>query len=304
MRTTNLERGGVTMCQFCVQHGDGKRWYLEASTYAYDLDTDLKRREYMLDFVRDFGSSRATALRYMPILDKTPEPLRAGGRALFSRTMKKSHYGQPVPIEECEQILDIATSVVRLPCPCRFYSGKKDDGYCLAITTKPIDSLLEEAFADYDLGPDVTKFQRLTKAEAVSLLRRAEDEGLMHSVWTFVTPFIGAICNCDIESGCMAMKLTVTHKAPIMFKGEYIAAVDGEACAGCAGCVDRCPFGAMTIEPRTRRAFVDPAACYGCGTCRSACSYDAIELRDRETGEPLSVLRAEPAAPAVLATAG
>ena len=42
------------MCQFCVEHGEGKRWYLEASNYAYDLDSDLKRREYVLEFIRGF----------------------------------------------------------------------------------------------------------------------------------------------------------------------------------------------------------------------------------------------------------
>lgn len=292
------------MCQFCVQHGDGKRWYLEASSYAYDLDNDLKRREYLVGFVRDFSESRETALKYLPLLDKAPQPLRGAGRALFTRTMKKSHFGQPVPIEECEQILDIATAVVRLPCPCRYQSGKRDEGYCLAITTKPIDALLEEAFATYDMGPDVSKFQRLDKAEALALLRRAEDEGLMHSVWTFVTPFIGAICNCDVESGCMAMNLTVTHKAPIMFKGEYIAKVDPEDCSGCTVCVDRCPFGAIAMEPQGRRALVDPEACYGCGTCRSGCSYDAITLTDRVTGMALTSAHPDPAPRAVPATAG
>src|SRR5450759_1633851 len=248
------------MCQFCVQHGDGKRWYLEASTYAYDLDHGLERREYLVGFVRDFGASRAWTLRNLPRLAKAPQPLRDAGRALFTRTMKKSHFGQPVPIEECEQILDIATSVVRLPCPCRYHAGTRDDGYCLAITTKPIDALLEEAFASYEVGPDVSKFQRLTKPEAMALLRRTEEEGLMHSVWTFMTPFLASICTCDVESGCMAMNLTVTHKAPIMFKGEYIASVDADECAGCGACVERCPFGAMAIERVSRRALVDTQA--------------------------------------------
>lgn len=277
------------MCQFCVKHGDGKRWYLEASTYAHDLDQDLKRREYLIDFVRDFGDSREWTKRTMPLLDRAPEPIRGVGAALFTRTMKKNHFGQPVPIEECAQIFDIATSVVRLPCPCRYHAGTPDEGYCLAITTKPIDALLEEAFAAYDVGPDVSKFQRLTKTEAMKLLRRAEDEGLMHSVWTFQSPFIGAICNCNIESGCMAMDLTVTHRAPIMFKGEYIARVDEETCLGCAACVERCPFGAMAIDPASQRVVIDAEACYGCGTCRSGCAFDAITLRDRTTGEPLTV---------------
>lgn len=272
------------MCQFCVQHGDGKTWYLEASNYAFDLDSDLKRREYLLHFLKDFGEGRDYALTNLDRLEKLPAPLRDLGRSIATSRMKLYHYGQPVPIEECEQIFDLATSVVRIPCPCRYEAGTKDEGYCLAITTKPIDRYLDEGFRDYETGPDLAKFERLTKAEAIALLHRAEGEGLMHSVWTFVTPFIGAICNCSLEAGCMAMRITVEHETPIMFKGHGIAEADLDACVGCAECVERCPFDAITIGPGQRRAVVDLERCYGCGVCRSACEYGALSLVPRETG--------------------
>jgi ferredoxin len=279
------------MCQFCLQHGDGKAWYLEAATYAYDLDTDLKRAEYLVDFVRGFGKNREFALKNLDRLDRLPAPLRNLGRSVVTKQMQTSHFGQPVPIEECEQIFDIATSVVRVPCPCRHEAGSKDEGYCLAITTKPIDRLLDEGFRDYQTGPDLAKFERLTKAEALALLRRAEQEGLMHSVWTFVTPFIGAICNCSLESGCMAMRITVEHETPIMFKGHYLATADLDACTGCAECVERCPFGAIAIGPGHKRAIVDTEKCYGCGVCRSACDCGALSLAPRAAPAGAPTLR-------------
>jgi len=70
----------------------------------------------------------------------------------------------------------------------------------------------------------------------------------MHSVWTFLTPFIGAICNCNVESGCMAMKLTVGYSMPIMWRGESVAQMDAEACISCRQCVDVCPFGALSVQ--------------------------------------------------------
>ncbi len=270
------------MCQFCVQHGDGKAWYLQAETYAYDLESDLKRREYFNHFVTDFPQTKQRALVNLARLELQPAPLRDLGRARATATMMKKHFGQPVPIEECEAIFDICTSVVRVPCPCRYAAGNKDEGYCLAITTKPIDEHLDAAFADYDLGPDTAKFERLTKAQALALLRRTETEGLMHSVWTFMTPFIGAICNCSLEAGCMAMRITVEHETPIMFKGHGIAVADAEACAGCRLCLERCPFKALSIDKATRRAVVDEERCYGCGVCRSACAYGALALVPRE----------------------
>ena len=274
------------MCQFCVQHGDGRSWYLQASSYAYDLDRDLRRRDYLTDFVKDFGDNRTFALTNLERLEKLPAPLRDLGRTMASSRMKKLHYGQPVPIEECEEIFGIATSVVRLPCPCRYWAGTPDEGYCLAITTKPIDRVLDEAFADYDVGPDTAKFQRLTKQQAMAVLRRSEEQGLMHSVWTFLTPFVAAICNCSLESGCMAMRITVEHATPIMFKGHNLATCDTERCVGCAECVGRCPFGALTVGPRMRRATVDAGKCYGCGVCRSACERGALSLVPR-AGSPL-----------------
>lgn len=270
------------MCQFCVQHGDGKSWYLEASTYAYDLDSDLKRRDYLVGFLRDFEKDREWVLDNLGRLEKLPRRVQRLGKSMASKRMQEFHYGQPVPIEECETILDICTSVVRIPCPCRFYSGTADEGYCLAITTKPVDALLDEGFKDYEFGPDTSKFERLTKEQTLTLLHRCEEQGLMHSVWTFMTPFVAAICNCNLEAGCMAMRLTVEHETPNMFKGHGIADVELDACVGCAECVERCPFQAITIGPAHKRAVVDLERCYGCGVCRSACEYDALRLVPRE----------------------
>jgi len=277
------------MCQFCVQHGDGKAWYLQASTYAYDLDSDLKWADYLGDFLKGFPKDRDWALTNLTWLERLPAPMRDLGRAASTAMMKKNHFGQPVPIEECEAVFDIATSIVRIPCPCRYTAGNKTDGYCLAITTKPVDALLEKGFADYDIGPDTQKFETLTKAQAMAILRRTEQEGLMHSVWTFVTPFIGAICNCSLEAGCMAMKITIEHETPIMFKGHCLAESDLDACTGCAECVERCPFDAIAIGPGHKRAAVDTERCYSCGVCRSACEYDALRLVERE-GAPEGLL--------------
>ena len=71
-------------------------------------------------------------------------------------------------------------------------------------------------------GADFAEFEVLTKEEALQALREHEREGLCHTVWTFHTPFIGGLCNCD-RSDCIAMKATVTHDFPVMFRAEYVA---------------------------------------------------------------------------------
>jgi NAD-dependent dihydropyrimidine dehydrogenase PreA subunit len=268
------------MCEFCVQHGDGRKWYLQATNYAVDLSRDLERREYVVDFVRGFDSRMKRNVKLLNAVAIAPKPLRTAFHSLAEERQIQDHFGQPVPIEECEQIFEFATSVVQLPCVCRHFAGKPERGYCLAVTVTPMDDVLAEAFADYLGGPDVSELQRLTRAEATEVLERAEREGLMHSVWTFKTPFIAAICNCNLASGCMAMKTTLEWGHTTMWRGEYVATVDEAACSGCGACVERCPFSAIALDAR-EVTVVDPQACFGCGICRSACGMDAIALVDR-----------------------
>jgi ferredoxin len=269
------------MCEFCVQHGDGQKWYLAAENYAFDLTRDLERREFMIDFVRGFDTRMKRNVRLLDAVARAPRPAQDAFKSVARKNQLRDHFGQPVPIEECERILDFATSVVQLPCVCRHFAGMPEEGYCLAVTVTPIDDVLNEAFSDYLAGPDVSALQRLSRAEAVAVLERAEHEGLMHSVWTFKTPFIAAICNRNLASGCMAMKTTLQWNHPSMWRGEYVASIKTGACSGCGACVERCPFSAVTLGT-SGVAEIDERACFGCGICRSACGMRAIRLIDRE----------------------
>lgn len=272
------------MCEFCAQHGDGKKWYLEAENYAVDLSRDIERREYVVDFVSGFDRRMRRDVPLLKTLSAAPRPVRAAFRAYAQPRQMRDHFGQPVPIEECERIFDMATSIVQLPCVCRHFAGMPERGYCLGVTVTPADDVFTEAFRDYADGPDTAVFQRLSREEAVAVLHRAEREGMMHSVWTFKTPFIAGICNCNLASGCMAMRTTLEFDYKTMWKGEYVAAVEEARCVGCGACVERCPFGALALDER-RVAAVDRSACYGCGICRSSCRKDAIALEDRAVGD-------------------
>lgn len=269
------------MCQFCVQHGDGKVWYLEAGNYIADLEADLARRGYLIDFVQGFDRMRSRALVATRLLDKAPRPIHHMVARRVTDNQQANHFGQPVPIEECERIFDLATSIVRLPCVCRTAAGTRDDGVCLAVTVNPIDSALAEAFKDYAAGPGVPQMERLTKEQAVLLLRDCESKGLMHSVWTFHTPMIGAICNCDIASGCMAMNMTVTHDIKVMWRGEYVIEHAEETCTHCGACATLCPFDAIDYDRSARRVTVRREECYGCGVCRARCRPNSLRLVKR-----------------------
>ena len=104
----------------------------------------------------------------------------------------------------------------------------------MLVTSSPVDSVLQEGFSDYDAGPDLDDFHTMSKPQAMELLRSCEERGLLHSIWTFKTPFTAAICNCNLASGCMAMKLTAGYDIKVMWRGEDVAVLDAERCTGCA----------------------------------------------------------------------
>jgi len=270
------------MCQFCVEHGEGKRWYLQAQNYSADLESDLERRAYVVDFIAGFDRMRANAVTAGEILSKTPRPLAYLAKGTITRNMQRNHFGQPLPLEDVERVLEMATSITAIPCICRMHEPNRTaDEVCIMVTSKPIDSVLADGFKDYDGGPELDDFHTLTKNEALSLMRSCEERGLMHSIWTFKTPFTAAICNCNLSSGCMAMKMTSRYDIKVMWRGETVATLDSEACTRCAACKRVCPFSAIEAGGGQVRFIAE--RCWGCGICRSACEHGAISLHDRRT---------------------
>jgi len=271
------------MCQFCHQHGEGKKWYLQAKNYADDLLSDARRREMIRGFFKDDGEHLREQVESLEQLARAPRIVRSLIGPLVTRTQKRQHFGQVVPIEEVEKILDMVNQVVRVACICRRVTRGEDARYCFGVTLSPDISRLTELVDDSFLqGPDGTELEVMDKADALQFMRDAEPDGVLHSVWTFVTPFIGGICNCD-RSDCIAMRSTVTLGAKVMFRAEYVAEVDWDKCTGCRRCMQVCQFGALGFSATAHKVIVDQQACYGCGVCRAVCQQDAMRLVERSS---------------------
>ena len=270
------------MCQFCLQHGEGKKWYLDARNYSEDLLSDARRRKFIAEFAAGRGLPEGDAA--FRKLDKAPAFIRGIITRLVTRKMKKIHFGQVVPLEDVEKIFGFVASIVRVACVCRWKMLKQEKRYCYGISLSPkggqFGRILAEAGLSVQDGPYSSGAEKLTKEEALDAFRQHEKEGLCHTVWTFHTPFIGGICNCD-RADCLAMKATVSHAVPVMFRGEHVAEVDSDRCSGCRECMRACQFGALGYSASNKKAAVDPRWCYGCGICRAMCRKDAITLRPR-----------------------
>ena len=267
------------MCEFCVRHGDGKRWYLNAANYAEELLHDLRREKYIEEFLPEVS---AKAARWLRVIDRgrrlSPE-MTARILRVQSRRMKSLHFGQVLPLEDVAEILDIVGQVVRLPCVCREVLEKKEEAVCYLLTASPDKLGCREIIGRREESlPYVGGMERVDPSTALKEMAALEEQGRIHTVWTFVTPFIGAVCNCD-PAGCLAMNFT-ERGLSLYLRGEDVIAADTAVCSGCGDCVDLCLFGALSLDDSGVVA-ADSDLCQGCGICRRSCPTEALRLEPR-----------------------
>lgn len=261
------------MCEFCTKHGEGGKWYENARNYTEEVFRQVSSEEKLKTFLQEFpGVLRESLPRAMAWRRRYPKIYRFLAWPLATRYFKSAHFGQIVPLEDVERILERFTMVVRLPCICRRVTTGKELRYCLGIGMD-LTHVLREA-------PDFRDFDRIAPAEAIALVRHLDQAGCVHSIWTFGTPYIGAICNCDRD--CMAWRTQFKEQAvKVMWKAEYVATVDPDRCIGCRACLRRCFYDALAFDREVGKAVIAPQRCVGCGVCRAVCPKDAIALRDR-----------------------
>lgn len=273
------------MCDFCHKHGEGKKWYLRAENYAEDLLSDLRRRDLITHFFGQPGEL-GKSINQLGQLEKAPGFVRRVMTSRITKKMKKQHFGQVVPIEEVEKIFDFVTSIVRVSCICRHITLGSEQRYCYGVSMAPnggkFIQILRNIDARYLFGPDPTGLESLSKDAALAAFRDHEKEGLCHTVWTFITPFIGGVCNCD-QSDCLAMQSTMRYKVPLIFRAEYVASVNPDLCNGCRQCLHLCQFGAIGYSAAQEKVFIEARRCYGCGICRAVCKKNAILLQERQS---------------------
>ena len=196
------------MCEFCIQHGEGRQWYLQMKNYSNELlHTPLTqeqkaaigfntRNDWVDNFVKWF-----VVPAYRGKFPEEPQSLDAtsSGKAsskppseeqLLAQN-KIEHFGQVIPIEDVEKIFNVADSITRMPCGCRFENtGLTNQRYCFGLGVD-----VQHMLGKY---PDSSaSLEVLGKDDALKLIHKFDEEGLMHSVWTGVSTFVIGVCNCD-----------------------------------------------------------------------------------------------------------
>ena len=115
-------------------------------------------------------------------------------------------------------------------------------------------------------------------AEDVEIMKKAEDEGLVHKVvHTHLNPELNeeAICNC-CKCCCGLSQMWIKGINPLYTLSHYLAQVNEEDCVGCGTCANLCQVEAFEINEGI--AVVNRERCFGCGVCAHHCPEEAIEL--------------------------
>jgi Pyruvate/2-oxoacid:ferredoxin oxidoreductase delta subunit len=172
--------------------------------------------------------------------------------------------------EDVRRLIGEAKSYQLLECICRKERAlegrpcKHSSEVCLGISPE------EGAFEKYPLG------KVISKEEALRVIDKAEDEGLVHCTYN-VQEGQMFICNC-CDCCCGILRGVKEFKAPHMLaKSHFIAAIDQETCVQCGVCADeRCPMEAIVEKEGVYEVLAD--RCIGCGVCAPTCPEEAITL--------------------------
>ncbi len=183
-----------------------------------------------------------------------------------------------IPIEQVTKIVDKFDKIALSYCYCR--QQKDLIGNPCKLTDERQNCFLLGKSAkfsiDHGFGLEVSK------EKAKEIMKKAEDEGLVHKVFHIHTNHEldeEAICNC-CKCCCGPSQMWINGIIPLYSLSHYLANVNDGICVGCGTCIDLCQVGA--IELINTLAVINHDRCYGCGICAHHCPEKAITLERTE----------------------
>lgn len=183
-----------------------------------------------------------------------------------------------LPYERASEILNQAAAWGVTECLCRKQQrlvGKgcdKPQDLCMAFSRTP---------GAFDHS---TSVRALTRQEAAAELRRAQEAGLIAST-SNTQGDIWYICNC-CTCCCGIMRFVAERGlAHSVAHSGFWAVIDAGLCTGCESCLERCGFGALSLQGAVMQ--VDHERCAGCGLCVTTCPSEALRLERRPEAVPI-----------------
>jgi len=176
--------------------------------------------------------------------------------------------------EEISKLINKFDNISVAICYCRHHKDLLDD-HCKIDAPKLTCMQLGKS-AVFSTAHGFAK--PISKDEAITILRKAEDVGLVHRV---VHSGINleneevTICNC-CKCCCDQFQKFYRGTIPLMSRTSYVAKVESDLCSGCGTCVEKCPVESPKLVNDI--SVVDENRCIGCGVCAYHCPEEAINL--------------------------
>ena len=191
---------------------------------GYCFEEYTRRRIEMLAPTLNSGKLGMSFMRVMPVMS-----------AIENNSRTASY-------DEITTLIENATAISVGPCSCRRARrlmgegcGHLEDDMCMYLN-------------DNAINYSKTGAHRLvTKEEAYEILKRAEDNGLVHEINQ--TPGFEdatAICNC-CGCSCFALRIAEYFRSKNAIRSNFTARVDKEKCVACGQCVENCQTNALRL---------------------------------------------------------
>jgi len=117
--------------------------------------------------------------------------------------------------------------------------------------------------------------RRISKREAIEILKRSEEAGLVHC--SVNRQNIDFVCNCCADH-CVILKNALAQPKPgLALNSGYEPIIAAAECTACEACVERCPAKALAMS-EAEVPVVDLDRCFGCGVCATLCPTDGIAM--------------------------
>jgi Na+-translocating ferredoxin:NAD+ oxidoreductase subunit B len=174
-----------------------------------------------------------------------------------------------LPHEWASRLVQEARSWAVRDCVCRTQQRLLGQGCDHPLEVCLVFAPVEGAFDHSDVD------RPLTTEEALSILSQAADAGLVHTVYNF-REGLHHICNC-CTCACMFLRAVAEFGCFTgIARSAFRSVVEDELCIGCGECIERCQFGALSLQDQV--CVVESLRCMGCGLCAAACPTGALRL--------------------------
>ncbi len=280
------------MCNLCMKHGAGGKWYLNAQNYSNKIVQEHNLYDYLFEQYKNFeqvsvrkiyGFS-AIGMGYklrIPIIGRiikhTAQKMLHSRKPPRNPLRAENHIGQVVPLEDAKAIIEECAlePLIQKNCMCRYMSRGIKEACCInfGVMSEIIEKLPR-------FIPEKDKFH-ISRQEAVERFTEHNKRGYIGTIWFGPFPYINNLCSCE-NPECAGIRPRVDFGINSIYKSEYIIMLDQERCSYCGKCIKHCPFGAISADKASKSVCIDIEKCFGCGVCRHVCPGGALYLCPRD----------------------